>query len=419
MPIDGAMTIGALRTAIERLYSTALDTDFSDPAAQARFWYVSEEKLEPRLGERATEHGAEREQPLAVARDVARMHRSLAAHPRNTKVADFLSAEPEHRHTVRRVQITARRPYAEIRDNLISATMRPIDILRCKLSFFGATDFDPRSDRWVRISMFKHAPLLNELSAATADDWAIPPLTHADAAAPACALQAWSPADDSELHVGFSLGEIEAQAKKAARGAGLPWGLAEEAGRIARALASNAPRLLATMADDLEALYDGRHAWRLDVSSNTLRSYNTRPVSALVLAPAIADRISLMQNGATLSIEASVAAPELLAPILAGVAARCGSMVLIGIDGRTIEAGIDRANATQMLARISEKTGAISVSLSHRLAPSPTPTHSAAAGVPLPAELWQRFDALAALTYVPASEESRLSGAGAGLSDND
>ena len=39
--------------------------------ANARFWYVSAEKLEPRLGERSSEPGAEREQPLAIARDIA------------------------------------------------------------------------------------------------------------------------------------------------------------------------------------------------------------------------------------------------------------------------------------------------------------------------------------------------------------
>jgi hypothetical protein len=41
--------------------------------------------------------------------------------------------------------------------------MQPIDLLRCKLSFFGATRFDPRSDRWVRITMFKGAPYPDEL----------------------------------------------------------------------------------------------------------------------------------------------------------------------------------------------------------------------------------------------------------------
>jgi hypothetical protein len=59
---------------------------------------------------------------------------------------------------VRRAQIAARHPYAEVRDNLIAADLRPIDLMRCKLAFFGASRFDPRSDRWVRISLFQGAP---------------------------------------------------------------------------------------------------------------------------------------------------------------------------------------------------------------------------------------------------------------------
>ena len=67
---------------------------------------------------------------------------------------------PEWRHVIRRAQIVSRHPYAEIRDNLIGAPMRPIDLLRCKLSFFGAARFDPRSDLWLRITLFDGAPFL-------------------------------------------------------------------------------------------------------------------------------------------------------------------------------------------------------------------------------------------------------------------
>ena len=36
-------------------------------------------------------------------------------------------------------------------------------MLRLKLSFFGAVKFDPRSDKWLRISMFQVAPLPQDL----------------------------------------------------------------------------------------------------------------------------------------------------------------------------------------------------------------------------------------------------------------
>jgi hypothetical protein len=166
--IDGGMSCGALLEEIEALYGWAARIDFGRPEATARFWYVSAEKLEPRLGERSKEPGAELEQPLTVARDVERLRGALKAAPRERGVADFLREEPELRHVVRRVQLVSRFPYAEIRDNLLEAGMRPIDMLRCKLAFFGATRFDPRSDRWLRICLFSGAPFPDELGT---DSW--------------------------------------------------------------------------------------------------------------------------------------------------------------------------------------------------------------------------------------------------------
>ncbi len=164
--IDGRMDCAALRALIARDYRWALRLDLAAPATTARFWYTSAEKLEPRLGERAAEAGAEREQPLAFARDVALLFADL---PEAGSVAGWLMRRPEWRHVVRRVQVAARYPYAEIRDNLISAAMRPIDLLRCKLAMFGAARFDPRSDRWLRITLFQGAPFPDELAAAAED----------------------------------------------------------------------------------------------------------------------------------------------------------------------------------------------------------------------------------------------------------
>ena len=179
--IDGAMSVKQLKKLIERDYAWALDTDYERTEAAARFWYVSEEKLEPRLGERYAEPGADLEQPFAAGRDVADLYRALNETPGDDSLANLLLARPEHRHAARRVQIAARYPYAEIRDNLISEKMLPIDLLRCKLSFFGATRFDPRSDRWVRITMYKDAPFPDELGQVPADEWAFPPIHAAPA----------------------------------------------------------------------------------------------------------------------------------------------------------------------------------------------------------------------------------------------
>jgi hypothetical protein len=169
--IDGAQPCGALLDNIDRCYAWALAQDFTHAEDTALFWYVSAEKLEPRLGMRLSEPGAELEQPLAVARDVARLRAALQAQPRDAAVGVFLLRSPEHRHTVRRVQILARHPYAEIRANLIGAGLRPIDILRYKLALFGAARFDPRSDKWLRITLFQGAPFPGELAERGWEDW--------------------------------------------------------------------------------------------------------------------------------------------------------------------------------------------------------------------------------------------------------
>jgi len=171
--IDGAMQVRDLRALTQDIYGWALEIDWAERDATARVWYTSEEKLEPRLGERYAEPIEPYEQPLCPGRDAARMYADLTGFP-DGPVAGFLLRHPEHRHVVRRAQIAARLPYAEIRDNTIAASILPIDMLRAKLSFFGACHFDPRSDRWLRINMFQHAPFPDGLATGNADDWTYP-----------------------------------------------------------------------------------------------------------------------------------------------------------------------------------------------------------------------------------------------------
>ena len=83
---------------------------------------------------------------------------------KNSSTIDkFLSKNSDLRHVVRRAFIIEKFPYSEIQDNTISQSIIPIDMLRLKLSFFGALKFDPKSDKWLRICMFQGAPLPEEL----------------------------------------------------------------------------------------------------------------------------------------------------------------------------------------------------------------------------------------------------------------
>jgi hypothetical protein len=182
--IDGAMPLSRLREMMNSIYHWTDKIDYKQNDALARVWYVSEEKLEPRLGERFEEPIEPYEQPLAPGRDAVlamiKIDEWLAKNENKNSVAQFLLQHPEHRHIVRRAQTVSKLEYAEIQDNTISASMQPIDLLRCKLSFFGASKFDPRSDRWLRITMYQGAPFPDELARLDPDALCYPPIAHSD-----------------------------------------------------------------------------------------------------------------------------------------------------------------------------------------------------------------------------------------------
>ena len=156
-------TVAELKVILENKYSEILNIDFSKKKNNLNFWFISKNKEEPRLANRFDEVGAELEQPLAIARDIKKLYELLLVTKNSWTIAKLLSTNNELRHVVRRAFIVEKFPYSEIQDNTIGQKIMPIDMLRLKLSFFGALKFDPRSDKWLRICMFQGAPLPEQL----------------------------------------------------------------------------------------------------------------------------------------------------------------------------------------------------------------------------------------------------------------
>lgn len=180
-----AMQLAELKALLDEHYQWCDDIDLTKKEADSQFWYVSEEKLEPRLGRRYEEPGAEFEMPFNIPLYVHHLKIALSAADDRVLVGEFLITHPELRHIIRRVQTIGRYPYGEIRDNLVGENCRPIDLLRCKLSFFGASKFDPKSDRWTRITLYQGAPTAADLrdgELEKLDDWlfALAPQKSAD-----------------------------------------------------------------------------------------------------------------------------------------------------------------------------------------------------------------------------------------------
>ena len=172
--IISSMLISELAEIIKKNYDWVFKLDLKKEGADTYFWYVSQEKLEPRLGNRYEEKGAELEMPFNIPLYVKKLKKILDSYPnKNETIAKFLLKEPSQRFIIRRIQNTFKYPYSEIRDNLVDKNCRPIDMLRCKLSFFGASKFDPKSDRWTRITLFQGAPIASEFISSNKnyDDW--------------------------------------------------------------------------------------------------------------------------------------------------------------------------------------------------------------------------------------------------------
>ena len=155
--------VDELRLILEKKYPNILTINFEKKENYKKFWFISKNKEEPRLADRFEEEGSDLEQPLAIARDIKELYQKLLVSKNNLTIDQFLIENSNLRHVVRRAFIIEKFPYSEIQDNTISEKIVPIDMLRLKLSFFGALKFDPRSDKWLRICMFQGAPLPHEL----------------------------------------------------------------------------------------------------------------------------------------------------------------------------------------------------------------------------------------------------------------
>ena len=130
-----AMSLAQLKEVVADAYKWATTIDFSLEESQHHFWYYSEDKLEPRFGSKGVDDGVDKEMPLAIGRDVHDLNEVLATTDEDMPIGEFAMNYPQFRHIIRRIQNTFERPYSEVQDNLLSESMRPLDLLRFKLAF--------------------------------------------------------------------------------------------------------------------------------------------------------------------------------------------------------------------------------------------------------------------------------------------
>ncbi len=171
MDIEISQTLRELKDIIIKNYNWAININFDDKINNYLFWYISQAKLEPRLGKRFNEYGGEKEQNLGIARMVKELYDDIKNQNLNLLVSEYLLSKSSFRGIIKRIQSLTNYPFAEIKDNILHKNTHPIDMLRFKLSFFGANRYDPKSDRWLRVTFFSGAPYLSDLSKKNVDSW--------------------------------------------------------------------------------------------------------------------------------------------------------------------------------------------------------------------------------------------------------
>ncbi len=214
----------------------------------------------------------------------------------------------------------------------------------------------------------------------------------------------------------YSLNEIEALAKKASRGAGLSWGMSEEAGKAVRWLVSNGlsgTEALAALLTENDGKTPGEVAPKSLEGTWSAGSGSLCPLASGAALNDCADRIL---EGQGIEMD-RVAHPLLVLPFAGWAAIHLGSVLVVSWE--TLRIGTDG-----WAVWIDDKDNCVSVATPVRLncrpggdlaSPMTTP---ALRGVIAP-DVMRTLSTFAHRTYAPATEASRLLGAGAGVSDND
>ena len=126
---------------------------------------------------------------------------------------------------------------------------------------------------------------------------------------------------------------------------------------------------------------------------------------------AILSSLDFLQAGQVQTVQANlVAAPHMVAALAITLAPELSFAIVAG--GKIL---MTHDGAVQDMGQLGTEGFAITVSV----APAPLDRPLTPGPISLDDQIWDKIMRLAAKSYVPASEASRASGAGAGLTDND
>jgi len=214
-----------------------------------------------------------------------------------------------------------------------------------------------------------------------------------------------------------SLNEIRALATGAARGAGLPWGVADEAGRAARWLEARGLAGLSALDGALERL--SATDWRrcVPVPEGAVWRAESGEMEGLLAGMTLADRAGgpLPFSGGGALVLTGVQWPLLAVPFLAGVAQVSGARLAVSLGARTPAIAIGPQSVSEACHALEgmalAETIRIEIAGDGPMLPDLLRLDGS---IPVGSGVYARLARRVALTHVPESAESRDRGAGAG-----
>jgi hypothetical protein len=216
--------------------------------------------------------------------------------------------------------------------------------------------------------------------------------------------------------VTHSLNEIEALARRATRGAGVSWGMAEEAAKATRWLASHGLPGVATLADVLTQNDGVAHETIAPASLSAVWAAPSGRLCPLAAGAALNDCADQLLPGEIMEM-VHVSHPLLVVPFAAWASIHIATPVTVSWMNVRIETDGYRILIDDQNSQIDvAKTACLSCERSERL--NSRATEPGFRGTVTKFD-GTRLGAFAHRTYAPATKASRDLGAGAGVSDND
>jgi uncharacterized protein DUF3726 len=212
-----------------------------------------------------------------------------------------------------------------------------------------------------------------------------------------------------------SLNEIESRALKAARGAGMSWGLAEEAAAAASWLAERSLPWAETL---IGLLAQQPHTCPPRIDEDAIAPSRAGARLCPILTGALLSDLGPSPHAMEVH---DVLTPLWLAPFLARWTTPARAVRLAWGEAPLSIGPNTLSNSGAISMEVLAVPFASRVEIA--LAPATAAAHPLCErnrdGYPVPDDAWSALQLLEHRTYVPASAHSRLSGAGAGLLDND